>query len=301
MERNEPLTARAEEAMWGAVDLHCHSGPNPIPRIFDHVEAARDAARLGMRAMLVKSHHHNTVMDLLAMADQLDALDTEVYGGVALNSQVGGINPYAVEMSLRMGGRAVWFPTISSIRHIEHLQHGGGFPQASVEITSTPVSPTDDDGVLTADSRHVLDLIVENEALLSAGHLPPEDILPLLTEAADRGITRMVLSHPNNKVMRLTVDDVRPFVALGCTIEHEVSMYDPGMERAQSTPEVLMEWITAIGPADTILASDLGQVGRPLPVDSFLRVGQALLDLGLSDADLRRISVDNPARRLGVS
>jgi hypothetical protein len=27
----------------GAVDLHCHSGPNPFAREFDHVEAARDA------------------------------------------------------------------------------------------------------------------------------------------------------------------------------------------------------------------------------------------------------------------
>lgn len=295
------MGTRAEEAMWGAVDLHCHSGPNPIPRIFDHVEAAQDAARLGMRAMLVKSHHHNTVMDLLAMGPQLDELDVAVYGGVALNSQVGGINPYAVEMCLRMGGRAVWFPTISSIRHIEHLRHGGGFPRASVEITSTPVSPTDDTGVLTAETHHVLDLIVEQNALLSAGHLPPEDIAPLLTEASRRGINRMIISHPNNKVMRLTVDEARPFVDLGAYLEHEVSMYDPGMERAQSTPEVLMEWITAIGPDRTVLASDLGQVGRPLPVDAFVRVGEALLDLGLSTTDLRRMAVDNPSHLLGVA
>ncbi|MGO1174464.1 MAG: DUF6282 family protein, partial [Actinomycetaceae bacterium] len=91
----------------GAVDLHCHSGPNPFAREFDHVEAARDAERLHMRGILVKSHHHNTVMDLLAMKRELAEVSTPVFGGIALNAQVGGINPYAVAMCLRMGGRAV--------------------------------------------------------------------------------------------------------------------------------------------------------------------------------------------------
>lgn len=295
------MSERAREALWGAVDLHCHSAPNPIPRIFDHVEAARDAGRLGMQAILVKSHHHNTVMDIQAMAPQLKDIETKVYGGVALNDQVGGINPYAVEMCLRMGGRAVWFPTLSSCRHIEHVKNGGRFPQANIEITSTQISPRDDGGELTDDTHHVLDLIVEQDALLSAGHLPPEDIGPLFAEASQRGIERMIISHPNNRVMRLSIDDARPFVELGGYLEHEISMYDPQVERVQSTPEVLMEWVTQIGPERTVLASDLGQLGRPLPVDAYLRVGEALLELGLPAQDLRRIAVDNPAFLLGIA
>lgn len=295
------MTKRAEEAMWGAVDLHCHSGPNPIPRIFDHLGAAADGARLGMRAILAKSHHHNTVMDLLAMRSQLDELDTKVYGGVALNSQVGGINPYVVEMSLRMGGRAVWFPTISSIRHIEHLAHGGGFPQTSIEINVERVSPIDENGALSAESHQVLDLVQENGALLSAGHLPPEEIQPLFEEAARRGLERVMLSHPNNRLMNLSLDETKALLAHGAYVEHEVSMYDPGMAKPpQKSVDVLMEWIGEIGPERTVLASDLGQVGRPMPVDSLVRVGQELLDRGLSDDDLRRMSVENPAFLLGV-
>jgi hypothetical protein len=38
----------------GLVDMHCHSGPSPFPRRFDHVEAAQDGwQRLRMRAMVV--------------------------------------------------------------------------------------------------------------------------------------------------------------------------------------------------------------------------------------------------------
>lgn len=296
------MTERAQEAMWGAVDLHCHSGPNPIPRIFDHVGAARDGDRLGMQAILAKSHHHNTVMDLLAMAPQFEGIGTKVYGGVALNSQVGGVNPYVVEMSLRMGGRAVWLPTISSIRHIEHLAHGGFFPPTNIDISVERVSPLDDDGKVTDATHHVLDLVVERDALLSAGHLPPEEIVPVFEEARRRGVTRMMLSHPNNKLMNLTLDETKAIADLGAFIEHETSMYDPGMAKPpQKHVEVLMEWITEIGPERTVLASDLGQVGRPMPVDSLLRVGELLLDLGLPPADLRRIAVDNPAYLLGVS
>ncbi|MGH3629037.1 MAG: DUF6282 family protein, partial [Sciscionella sp.] len=120
----------------GSVDLHCHSGPSPFPRRFDHVEAARDAQdRLGMRAIVVKSHHHNTVMDVLAMAPRLKELRTRVFGGIALNSFVGGLNPHAVRMSLRMGGKVVWFPTMSSGRHLECHHEGDGFPTETVPLT----------------------------------------------------------------------------------------------------------------------------------------------------------------------
>ena len=59
----------------------------------------------------------------------------KVFGGVALNQTVGGLNPYAVELALRMGGRMVWFPTLSSAAHIDHHEHHDtGFPTSEVEL-----------------------------------------------------------------------------------------------------------------------------------------------------------------------
>lgn len=37
-----PTVARILDGM---VDLHCHSGPGPFPREFDHIEGARDGDR----------------------------------------------------------------------------------------------------------------------------------------------------------------------------------------------------------------------------------------------------------------
>ena len=122
----------------GAVDLHVHPAPSPMPRRIDAAEAARLAGETGFKAIVVKSHHHNTVMDVLAL-EHAGATDggSKVFGGVALNGQVGGINPSAVELCLKMGGRIVWFPTIASAKHIEHhAAHPNlKFPKLSVHLS----------------------------------------------------------------------------------------------------------------------------------------------------------------------
>jgi hypothetical protein len=284
--------------MNGAVDLHCHSAPSPFPRRFDHVGAAEEAEGAGFRAILVKSHHHSTVMDVLAMAPRLAEVSTEVYGGVALNSQVGGINPYAVEMALRLGGRAVWFPTFSSRRHIESHPESDGFPTSTIHLTSAPVDVTDANGRLLPEVYDVLDRIAEADALLSAGHMFPDDILKVFSAAHERGVRRMVISHPDF-VINASVELCRELVDMGAFVEHEFGMYDPEGYRKWD-PRQLAEWIDAIGPDRTILASDLGQAGRPSPVDALGRVLGRLVDLGVPEDSLEPTIKQNPAFLLGL-
>lgn len=76
------------QVLSGMDDMHCHSGPSPMPRPF-------------------------------AMAGRLTSVSTIVFGGIAPNSRVGRLTPHAARMNLRMGGKVAWFPRISSGRHIE--------------------------------------------------------------------------------------------------------------------------------------------------------------------------------------
>ena len=289
-------SVNVREALRGAVDLHCHSGPNPLAREFDHVEAGRDAARLEMRGVLVKSHHHNTVMDLLALKDQVAAQPTPLFGGIALNSWVGGINPYAVAMSLRMGGRAVWFPTMSAQQHHDHGPKA--HPHPTVDLPNRVVEIRDANGRLSDDVLQVLDLIAESDALLSSGHLGLEDSRDLFTEAVSRGVRRMVLSHPWH-VIGASPEQCLELCELGVFIEHEVGVFDPE-NVLKWDPDLLFDWIRALGASNTVLASDLGQKGRPMPVDSYLRVSQLMVDRGVDAAELRRMACDNPAYLLGL-
>lgn len=282
----------------GMVDMHCHSGPSPFPRRFDHVEAAEDGyARLQMRAMVVKSHHHNTVMDLLAMKGRLAAVPTQVFGGIALNNQVGGLNHRAVEMSLRMGGKVVWFPTFSSGRHIEcHPEHSG-FPTATVELGTDRINVTEN-GELVDAVYPVLDRIAEAGAVLNGGHMYPEDIRAVFAAAKEKGIERLVVSHPDF-VIGADPAQCREFIQMGAYIEHEMHMYDPEGSMKWDIKQ-LFNWIQALGAEHIVLASDLGQSTMPKPVDAFIRVSEALLDLGVSESDLQLMVRDNPSHLLNL-
>ena len=282
----------------GLVDMHVHSGPSPFPRRFDHVEAAQDGARIGMRAMVAKSHHHNTQMDILAMKGRFDQVAASAYGGIALNSTVGGLNVHAVRMCLRMGGKVVWFPTISSGRHIDCHPEDGAFPTTTVPLTLERIDIVDGDGALKPEAGAILDEIKEQEAVVNGGHMYPEYIRTLFQAAKERGIERMVVSHPDF-VIGAEPDLCRELVELGAFVEHEVGMYDPeGLQKWD--PKQLMTWIGTLGPEHIVLASDFGQASNPKPVDAWLRGAGALLDLGLPEKDLRRMVCDNPARLLGL-
>lgn len=282
----------------GLVDMHVHSGPSPFPRRLDHVEAAQDGARIGLRAMVAKSHHHNTQMDILAMKGRFAEVAATAYGGIALNSTVGGLNVHAVRMCLRMGGKIVWFPTISSGRHIDCHPEDGAFPTTTVPLTLERIDIVDGSGELKPEAGEILDEIKAQEAVVNGGHMYPEYIRTLFQAAKERGITRMVVSHPDF-VIDAEPDLCRELIGLGAFIEHEVGMYDPEGNQKWD-PKQLLAWIEALGPEHTVLSSDFGQAINPKPVDAWLRVSEALLDLGLPETDLRRMACDNPSQLLNL-
>jgi hypothetical protein len=287
------------KALDGAVDLHCHSGPSPFPRRLNHVEASYDAARINMRALLVKSHHHNTAMDVLAMGAQLKDAPTPVYGGVALNSEVGGVNPSAVAVAIKMGGRAVWGPTVSAEQHIRAHSHDDGFPTAGGDLEEKVETIWDESGDVSAQTRRVTELVAQADIMLTSGHLDVESIRGLFATAKASGVRRMLLHHPDF-IIGASPDTVEELLGYGAFVEHELSMYHPAVEAPDWKIPQLVEWIERIGPERTVIDSDLGQQGNPLPVDGYLYVVQQLLDHGVAERDVRQMICRNTAFLLGL-
>ena len=88
--RGGRVTVQTDDLIKDTVDLHYHSGPSPFPRRLDPVESAKHYEAHGFKAVVYKSHHHNTVMDVLSIkASVLDNLRVRVFGGIALNGLVG--------------------------------------------------------------------------------------------------------------------------------------------------------------------------------------------------------------------
>jgi hypothetical protein len=283
----------------GAVDLHCHSAPSPMPRRFDHVEAAESADQAQFRAIVVKCHYHNTAFDVQALRRDLAGVRTQVFGGIALNSQVGGLNPHAVALCLKMGGKLIWFPTISSKSHLEHAMADERVRKRFVPEGVMPSEEVDifgEDGDLVPEVHQIIELAKEGGAVISPGHMDAERAMALLETAAAAGHKRLLVNHPNRYVHADDKQATR-FAELGATLEHEVLMYD---EDRVFPLDTLLHWINLVGPERTSLGSDLGQVGMPLPVEAYRRLCQRLLDSGISEKDVRLMVSTNPRQLLGL-
>lgn len=288
-----------EDVLSGLIDSHSHPAPSAMPREFDAAAGARDGwERLRMRAMVFKCHHHNTQMDVLAQQPLIADIPTEMIGAVALNSSVGGLNLAQVQMCLGLGGKVVYLPTVSSRRHIANHAEDQGFPATKVDVSVRQIDVIDDEGSVRPELLPIFDYIASQDAVLNAGHLHPDDSLACFVEAKGRGVSNLVLSHPDF-VIEADPDRVSEFVGLGTMIEHELHMYDPGA-RMRWPLEQLLDWIRTVGPENTLIGSDLGQKGFPWPADAYVRVAEGLLDLGLAADDLRTIVHDNPRRLFGI-
>jgi hypothetical protein len=296
-------TDKVAQILEGAVDLHVHPAPSPLPRRIDAAEAARLAGEAGFRAIVVKSHHHSTVTDVLALESEgTIPSDVQVFGGIALNGPVGGLNPKAVDLALKMGGKIVWFPTIGSPQHIRHhAEHPNlKFPKLAVQLK--PEEPIEilANGRVSDAVYEILESAKEAGAIVASGHLAPDRITALFEAAREVGVGKLLVNHPNF-VVEASFEDARRWVGLGAYIEHSLCMYDEESSFYHWEIDTLVEWIEAIGPERSTLGSDLGQMNNPLPTDSFRKIVAMLLDRGLGEETVQRMVRDNPSELLGLS
>lgn len=284
---------RIEALLVGAMDLHCHSGPSAMPRMLNHVEAIRQAEEAGLRAILFKDHFYS-VTPVVALLNETMELKIELLSGVPLNNASGGLNPYAVEHGFKLGARIVWMPTISAANHIRHSHRAQVLPTKEKMMTPRALTVVDDYGRLLDEVKLILDQIAEYDGILSAGHLHISEIWPLFAEAKQRGVTRLLVNHPNF-LIGASYTDMRDLVNMGAYLEHSSCMW-AGVQGKNYTAEGLDQLIKAGGIDRTIIGSDLGKVGNPAPVDGFRHVIGMLIALGYSDADIRKMVGENAAR-----
>lgn len=292
-----------DELLVGGVDLHTHPGPSPFPRRISILDAATDAATVGFRAIVAKSHHHSMQTDILALESAgLRDVPVKVFGGVALNRTVGGLNPYAVELALRMGGKVVWFPTISSTAHIEfHAHHHSGFPTSGVPLRDNePITVLDDAGRLVPEARDIIDVIAGESAVLNCGHLPAAEIDVLVPAAFAAGVERVVISHPDF-VVGASPERIGDWCRQGAYVEHCLAMLVGRSAQDKHPPmERIGPFYEAAGPDRTIFSSDLGQAGNPLPITGYRRMVRILLDAGVEPAAVKAMTGGNAGQLLSV-
>ncbi|MGH6913112.1 MAG: DUF6282 family protein, partial [Geminicoccales bacterium] len=293
-----------DRLLQGAVDLHCHSGPSVMPRDLDHIEAMREAAQAGFRAVLIKDHYYSATPVTELLNRHFGDLEVTMLSGVPLNNPMGGLNIHAVDHGINLGARLVWMPTFSSRNHIQHHKQDREFhkkfPQTTARLLEpVPLTVLDDDGRLKDEVKAILDVIAARDIVLSAGHLHIGEIWPLFEEAQARGVKRLLVNHPAY-VVEASLQDMGALVAMGAYLEHSMCMFIEGSKFKFYEPENLRHMIEAGTVDRTILGSDLGQVGNPRPVEGFRNVIATCLDLGYGEPDIRKMVSENACRLMGL-
>ena len=277
----------ASRVLAGAIDIHVHSYPDDRPRSVDAIDVAKLAHSRGMRAIVLKNHFESTAGTAYLVRKVVPGL--EIFGGIDLNLTVGGINPAAVEHMTRVTGgwgRLVWMPTFDAENQVRYSKE------------SRPFVSVARDGELLPEVKAVIGLIAKHGLVLATGHSSPQEGLLLLREGRRQGVGQMVVTHATFQPVLMNVTQMQEAAKLGAFIEFVGG--NPEEQGAASRLDAIADAIRQVGPASSILSSDLGQQGNPLPPDGFGAFILALRARGLSDRDLDLMSKENPARLLGL-
>jgi len=271
----------------GTIDVHVHSYPDDRPRSIHAIDVAKLAKSRGMRAIVLKNHYESTAGTAYLVRQVVP--DLEVFGGIALNLTVGGINPAAVDHMARVTGgwgRIVWMPTFDAENQVRFSKETRPFVSVSKG------------GALLPEVKTVIGLIAKHGLVLATGHSAPGEGLMLLREGRQQGVRQMIVTHAIQAPVLMDVAQMKEAASLGAFIEFVGG--SPEGQGAAARMDGIAAAIRQVGVASSILSSDLGQQGNPLPPDGFGAFIEALRARGFSDRDLDVMAKQNPARLLGL-
>lgn len=284
------MATPADELVVGAIDMHCHHGPDPHrERSVDAAEAVAEADALGLGAIVLKSHAYPT--GPVAMLMQKQAAQLRVFGGICCDFEVGGLNPAAVEVALRTGAKVVWMPTFSSVVDRRKL----GLPGPGLPVV-------DAGGHLVEPVAEILRLAREHDAVIATGHVDLAELFAVVEGAREAGVA-VVMTHALETQVGAD-HDLGHVVALadrGAMIEFTYLTCIPGGFAATKSPDAMAKAMAAVGPARAIMSTDFGQAKSPHPALGMRLFIDEMLRAGLAPADVDLMARRNPARLLGLA
>lgn len=271
----------------GAIDIHAHFGPDAYDRQWDAFEIARLARARGMRGIVIKNHWSETAGMAYMVRKYADVPGLEVFGGLALNATVGGVNPQAVRYFAEVEGhyaKVVWMPTHDAIKEVKFLKENRPYVIVSKK------------GVLLPSVIEVLDLIAKYKLTLATGHVSAGEMVQIVAAARKHGVDRIIITHPGLGPMFTdpTIDQLKQATAMGAYAEVVASeLLGAGRDKAIAE-------IRTLGPAHCIVSTDSGLIGTPNHPDALVKAARILRTAGFSEDELNLMFKVNPAKVLGL-
>jgi hypothetical protein len=293
------------ERLAGAIDTHVHVCPHINGRAVTVLEAVRQAAAAGMRAIgLMDNFQNSSGYAALAMAE-LGHLGVEVFGGLIMQPSAGGVSLEAARIAVDYGYRAgagarfVSLPT----HHVRAVALREGRSPAFIETTfGVPASGRVPDPVPA-----IMELCAARDIVFDCGHVDGPEAVALAEEARRRGVRRL-RTHAGS----YDTGAIRAITALGGYCEFsffelthatQVGLTHVDRERHRLPGRKVGELAPRIRAAGdrAILSSDAGIALLAPPVETLLQFLLLLEAEGFPGADTRRMIVDAPAALFGIT
>ena len=320
----------SNELLRGAIDIHVHVGPHLFssPRRQDPIECALEARAAGMRAY--------GIVDVFEMSNGYTSIvnrhvdNFKVYGGLALNTVYGGMNPRAVKTALYYGDGAKYISFGTHSTYYQASKEGrlvdGKFttlaelyPKFRKEELSRAIRiPLDEEPGEELDE--ILKLIADHpDVYLDTGHISAEEAMRLCDLKDKYGYQKIVISSSVVKVS--SMKQLEYMVKKGGYLEHSLGAYtaaqmiplthyyvekeyatiDEGMDQPVTRGiGVVADQVAAFGAENVLMVTDFGRYALSTPTEGLRQFISMMLDLGVSPEDVRTMVKTNQEKLLGL-
>lgn len=288
-----------KEILNGVIDLHVHAGPSVAKRAVDAGEMLKEAVQCGYKGFLVKDHYFPTMMSANQVEKYLGEGKIKVFGGIALNNSVGGINVKAVDAAYGMGAKIVYMPTVSSNHHI--VEHKGHFPgSGAMSVAEKPIIYADENGDLLEEVHEVLNYVATKpDLILATGHSSAWEIDALVPAAFKAGVKKVFVNHPFF-LIGASFEQIAKWAKMGAYIELNAGVFPPS--KFGYVPFETAAKILEIVPIEQIVIdSDYGQNDNGSPVEGLYKFIEILMkDLKVTEQQINLMTKKTPAQLLGL-
>ena len=280
-----------ENVMQGIIDMHIHAAPDVRVRKLDDLELMEASVQRGVRAIVLKSHNVPTadrayLVNRVA-AEKYPDVKFTAFGGLCLNRPVGGLNPDAVETSLKLGAKVIWLPTNTAENH---YRKNGKDSSTGVVVTR--------DGKAVDELQDIFALVKQYNAVLATGHIGAEECFPVVEAARAAGVEKIVITHPEFWVVGMTPEQQADIVRKYDVLLESVYAQPVNGSYKINIPDNIAA-MKAIGPEHFVISTDSGQTVNPYWYESYTTYFKAVSEVFTSE-QVRKMTHDNPAWLLDI-
>lgn len=206
------------------------------------------------------------------------------------------VNAFAAEKAVNTTGnlcRCIWMPTQDAVyQNMRYHNRKEGIPVL------------DDAGRVLPEVVRVMEICSDANIIFATGHSSPEESMVLARKAREIGVRKLVVTHANSGIWKMTHEQIRRCMDLGAWIEYSyiTNLWGPGTGLPDFERMSNREFadFARIAPERSIITTDLGQVGMPHPVEGMRRCILTLLENGLTQKQVDFMVRTNPSVLTGL-